>query len=287
MKISVFLHHIACAARERGMTVDDMMAQARAWGIDYVELDRDDVGTTDEEILALGSRLARHGLKPSSIYGFYGWDHDGALPREDDLLLRQARLLGCGRIMIIPGFYSDVTDAEKCRQEKAQMIAGTRRLTELALRQGLDATIECFDSGTSPIVTISGMAEFLEAIPQLGVTLETGNFLFSGDDILEAQQRFRPRVRHVHLKDRYLPHLAEGGAPAERLTGDPATGTTGVVMYPCAVGYGHIPMAAVLEELACWGYDGIMTIEHFGAGSYWAAIRDSAAWLKEKLNACL
>jgi len=276
-KYSVFHHHVSCAAQELGCGLESALDMARDCGIGYIELDRDAIGATDEEILALGEQLARHGLKPSSIYGHYSWDHDPTLPGEDDLLIHQAKLLGCERIMIIPGFYSDLSSAEKCEQEKQQMIAGTRRLAELAAAQGLTATIECYDNARSPIATIRGMKDFVDACPELYVTLETGNYLFSGDDILEAKDIFRDRVRHVHLTARTLP--AEGEAtPA----GDPTTAVTGLVMYPCAVGHGHIPMDAVLDELHAWGYDGVMTIEHFGAASYAQAIRDSMAWLKEK-----
>lgn len=280
-KYSTFYHHISEAARERGCTMDEMLAQVRAWGIQYVELDRDAIGSREEDILALGEQLARHDMKPASIYGHYGWDHDDTLPGEDDLLIRQAKLLGCPRIMVIPGFYADLSDADQCAREQARMIAGTQRLAQLASQQGLTLTIECYDHARSPIATIQGMAAFLQAIPELYVTLETGNFLFSGDDILEAQQRFRQRVRHVHLKDRFLPAQAPGSNP----TGEPTTATTGLVLYPCPVGHGHIPMIAVLEELNRWVYDGVMTIEHFGVASYAQAIHDSITWLKGREQA--
>ncbi len=282
MKYSVFYHHICSAAQELGCSVDEMLCKIHAWGIRYVELDRDVVGTEEASIQALGQQLEQHGLKPSSIYGFYDWSHAAELPCEDDLLIRQAKLLGCERIMLIPGFYSDLQDADKCQKEKARMIACTKRFVEAAASQGLTVTIECYDDVRSPIATIAGMAEFLQAVPELRVTLETGNFLFSGDDILQAQQQFRDLVRHVHLKDRYLPSLVQGDAPASMLKGTPVTAATGEVMYPCAVGQGHIPVHEVIGTLAQWGYDGIMTIEHFGVSSFAEAIQASIKWLKER-----
>lgn len=279
-KYSTFYHHIREAARERGVSMDDMLQEVRSWGIQYVELDRDDFAD-EAQLRELADQLARCDMQPSSIYGHYHWDHDPTLPTEDELLIRQAKVLGCERIMVIPGFYSDLNDADKCAREQDQMIAGTKRLAEVAAAQGLTATIECFDDGRSPIATIEGMAAFLEAAPELFVTLETGNFLFSGDDILEAQLRFRDRVRHVHLKDRFLPSQAPEATP----TGDVTTATTGLVMYPCAVGHGHIPMTTVLDRLNKDGYDGVMTIEHFGVASYYDAIHASITWLKEREQA--
>lgn len=277
MHYSVFHHHICQAAQETGRTLNEMLAQVRAWGITHVELDRDAVGCEDARILALARQLQENNLQPSSIYGFFHWG-DGSLPDADDLLLHQAALLGCPRVMVIPGFWTDPTDKARCAQETAAMLAATRRYTELAAQQGVTVTIECFDDARSPIATIAGMAEFLSAAPLLMVTLETGNFRFSGDDILVAQQRFCDRVRHVHLKDRFLPALSPAIAPA----GDPVTAVTGEVMYPCAVGHGHIPIGQVISELHRQGYAGVMAIEHFGAASYAEAIRASITWLKAK-----
>lgn len=279
-KYSTFYHHIREAARERGVSMDDMLREVRGWGIRYVELDRDDFAD-EAQLQELADRLARCDMQPSSIYGHYHWDHDATLPEKDDLLIRQAKYLGCERIMVIPGFHADMDNQEQCAREQAQMIAGTKCLSELAAQQGLTTTIECFDHAKSPIATIEGMAAFLDAAPELYVTLETGNFIFSGDDILEAHQRFAGRVRHVHLKDRFLPSQAPEASPA----GDPTTAATGLVMYPCPVGHGHIPMEKVLDDLKARGYDGIMTIEHFGAASYYEAIRDSITWLKERERA--
>lgn len=276
MKYSVFYHHICEAARETGRNVDEMLLLARSWGIGYVELDRDAIGARGGDILGLCNQLTRCGMAPSSIYGFYSWQEEGSVPAEDDLLLWQAQLLECPRVMVIPGFYTDPADAEKCREEKARMIAGMQKLCAMAAARGITPTIECFDDARSPIATIAGMAEFLAAVPELKVTLETGNFLFSGDDILEAQQRFAGAIAHVHLKDRFLPRLSPDIAP----TGDRTVAVTGEVMYPCAVGHGHIPMDTVLRRLSGAGYDGILTIEHFGAADYAQTIRDSIDWLK-------
>lgn len=281
MKYSVFYHHICEAARETGCTVPGMMQTIRGWGIHHVEFDRDAIGQDDASIRAVAGLLAEGGLTPSSIYGFYSWQNPGGEPAEDDLLLRQAEALGCGRVMIIPGFFTDPADEARCREEKARMIAGMRKLCRMAAQRGLIPTIECFDDARSPIATIAGMAEFLDAVPELMVTLETGNFIFSGDDVLEAQRRFAGRIAHVHLKDRFLPRLA-GGVPAELAGGDRTTAVTGEVMYPCAVGQGHMPIAEVIDGLMQQGYDGCLAIEHFGAASYAREIRHSIEWLKAR-----
>lgn len=277
MKISVFYHHVCCAAEETGCSLDEMLATIRSWGIGYVELDRDAIGSDDAQLQDLSDRLKQHDLMPSSIYGFYDWGA-GKLPDESDLLLHQAELLGCPRVMVIPGFYTDLADAAQCAREKQNMIAGTQAFVQLAAQRNLTVTIECFDDARSPIATIEGMQAFLDAVPQLYVTLETGNFIFSGDDILEAQRRFADRVRHVHLKDRWRPAQCGGQIVPGA---DMVTAATGETLCACAVGQGHMPIAQVIAGLNASNYDGVMTIEHFGAASYAEAIRASAAWLRE------
>lgn len=277
MRYSVFYHHICLAAKEMHCSVEEMLDTIRAWGVTHVEIDRDQAGETEADIRAFSDMLKRHDMQPSNICGFYDWSSVGEMPEKEALLIRQAQLLGCERIMVIPGLYSGEEAARD--QEKARMLAGMQRLVSRAQEAGLTVTIECFDNARSPIATIAGMEEFLQAAPGLGVTLETGNFLFSGEDILQAQQCFRGKVRHVHLKDRYLP-AREGGAVPEHLRGGtPTTSVVGEVMLPCAVGQGHIPMETVLAGLEADGYEGLMTIEHFGAASYAQAIRDSIDWL--------
>lgn len=283
MKYSVFYHHVLCAAKELGITAKEMLVKIKSFGIDYVELDRNDIGSDEEAILSFKNMLDECGISPSNICGYYNFNLPDTSPEKDDLMIRQAKILGCPRIMVIPGFYSDLSDAEKCRIEKERMIAGTKELVAYAKEEGLTVTVECYDNAKSPISTIKRISDFLEAIPDLYVTLETGNFIYSDEDILWAEEIFRTRIRHVHLKDRYLPELADGEPDIEKIGGATRT-VTGKIIRACAVGDGHLPVYEILKRLKNINYDGIHTIEHFGAASYFNAIRDSIFWLLEKEN---
>lgn len=280
MRYSVFYHHICCAAEEQGCSLDEMLEQVRLYGIEYVELDRDDVGAGDNGGRKLFQRLKAHDLKPSSIYGFYDLGNPNRRVTRDDLLLHQAQYMSCDKIMVIPGFYSALRNAECCDGERAQMLEECQKLTEYAGELGITVTIEDFDDEKSPISTISGMKQFLDYIPKLQVTLDTGNFIFQGEDVEEAQQTFSGRISHVHLKDRYLPMLQAGILPETMRLAECKEAVNGTRLYACAVGAGHIPIRSVVGKLEASGYDGILTIEHFGVPSYADAIRDSVNWLK-------
>lgn len=162
------------------------------------------------------------------------------------------------------------------------MVAGMAALTDEALARGIQPVIEDYDLNTSPISTIAGMQAFTDAIPGLMVALDTGNFRYSAEDVLDAYDAFRPRIRHAHLKDRLL--VPEITPELDRLQGKPLVALDGQVMYSCAVGSGQMPIAQVLERLAADGYDGWVTAEFFNSADYTPAIERSAAWLADRLG---
>lgn len=71
-----------------------------------------------------------------------------------------------------------------------------------AAQEGLTVTIEDFDDAASPISTMEGMKWFTDRLPLLRVALDTGNFFYSGEDVLQALELFADRIVHVHCKDR-------------------------------------------------------------------------------------
>ena len=155
--------------------------------------------------------------------------------------------------------------------ELSRMVHGMKRLSELAKENGLTLTIEDYDDAMSPIATIGGMKIFLDAIPDLKVAFDTGNFAFSGDDVLDAKREFIGRTRHVHLKDRLWTRTG---------TGDPKECLDGTLLWPCAVGDGDLPIKEILQELRAVGYNGYAMAEFFGAASYAELIEKSIANLR-------
>lgn len=246
-KAGTFFHHICQAARERAESVEDTIAWAVKLGYSAAELDADDLEGTE--------LLAKKGMAVSSIYRNYSWQKgiDKAFMEDH---IRIAVRLGASKIMAIPGFYSG-KDHDKAELEK--MHEGMRQLSELAKENGLTLTIEDYDNALSPIATMDGMQSFLEAAPGLKVTLDTGNFIFSAEDALKAQQKFLPLIVHAHLKDRLWSRKGEG---------DTLECIDGRILYPCAVCDGDIPIREVMRVLSESGYDGYVVAEHFGSCSY-------------------
>ena len=232
LKIGTFFHHIRMASAERGESLDKTLGWIRDLGYVAAELDADDLD---------GAELLKdHGIAVSSIYRQYRW-RDGIDEARMMEHIELAKKLGTDRIMAIPGLFSE--EALKCLDGKilgaksegsgdgavgnentdypgdredplgielSRMIQGMKKLSELAKENGLTLTIEDYDDAMSPIATIGGMKIFLDTIPDLKVAFDTGNFAFSGDDVLDAKREFIGRTRHVHLKDRLWSRAGTG-----------------------------------------------------------------------------
>ncbi|MBR6027508.1 MAG: sugar phosphate isomerase/epimerase [Clostridia bacterium] len=265
MKLSVFLHHVLEAGRQEGWTLPEALRWVQHLGISLVEID----GDAGEDWPSLKGQLKDAGLGVSSVYAMYDWSRNPADLR-DFHLLKAAEALGSPLVMPIPGLYGEGSRAE----QDARFLEGMAALCAEAERRGLTPTMEDYDNVRSPIAVIAGMKRFTDAIPGLTVTLDTGNFLFSGEDVLEAQSVFSGRIAHAHLKDRLL-------TPPAKTPDHPGLSTpTGIVLWPCAVGGGCIPLGEVLRRLKASKYAGALTIEHFDVRCWRKTIEESAAWVK-------
>ena len=58
----------------------------------------------------------------------------------------------------------------------------------------------------------------------------------------------------------------------------------GVNLYPAPVGGGDLPLEDILAQLKRDGYDGIYTIEHYGANHALEYLKDSVAWVQARLG---
>lgn len=268
MKLSVFYHHICEAAEQSGSTVPEILGIAKELGIDYLEFDIADL-KNDEAAKV----LADSGMKISSVYGFYDFannaDLDGAFYHCD-----RAAELGSDKIMLIPGFYS-ANDKAVMTAERDKMIAAMKRVCEYAYEKGLTPTIEDFDDFMSPISTSERMLSFVEEIPYLKVTFDTGNFMYSAESENYAFERLKPYIVHVHCKDRSM-------TPDERC--EMKCAVDGTEMYACPTGDGCVAVAHIVSELYKSGYDGIFTIEHFGAYDQLGFMKRSAENLRRILE---
>lgn len=269
MTLSVFYAHILDAAAHHNLPLSDLLSRVRQMGYTMVEID---VDALNEDSFSL---LQSAGMGISSIYCFFHFDSDPQTERISALIDSAIRF-GAKRIMPIPGLFHAETAAGR-EIELERMLAGMQELTSLAQKKGLTVTIEDFGEPASPIRDSRGMSYFLDRLPALSATFDTGNFRICGENEVTAFDALKSRIAHVHLKDRSL--SCEYGSSA-------LTTMDGTIFYPCPVGSGILPMETIFDLLCSIDYQGVLSVEHFGVQDQLSCMEKSADFVRRCIK-CL
>lgn len=262
MKISAFYDHVLQAAEQTGKAIPALLQEVKATGIDAVEINMTYLNEHEETYDLLKAAQ----LAVSCVYEFYEMDSKDETKRAQ-CHVDTAKKAGADKILVVPGFFTEETqnyvacihDYAKTavflnHNEKAlKMAKGMSDIVAMAKKQGIQVVIEDFDNIDSPIACVNGMKWFMEQIPELWITFDTGNFIIHKEDIFMAWEALKDRVSHVHCKDR-----------AEQ---------------SIAVGDGYIPMREILGEIIKNGYEGYFAIEHFDAANQEECMKQSAKFL--------
>jgi len=265
MKMSVFYQHLTEAARQQGLPAEQVLLEARALGYEGLEVDHRDLAADPEGFAAF---VGKAGFTVCSI-PYFAEFHKGIYPEKIAAAVRDVAAVGCRRILAIPGEW---TGAES---ELTPLVEGLTLLCREAARCSITVTLEDFDSVKSPCATAEGLAFFFDRVPNLRFNLDTGNFLYTDQDVLSCVPPLMDRIAHIHLKDRSLTPLYPGEGPLLSVSGNP--------LYPAPVGSGVIPMARLIALARDAGYDGYCSAEHFGAADQWDYLVRSAKWLRDNL----
>lgn len=263
MKLSVFYDHILQAAAQTGKPLPELLKKAKNAGIDAVEVNLTYL-CEHEETYGL---LQTANLGISCIYEFYAMDQKDEW--EKAKLHIDTAVKSCAeKILVVPGFltfrdaetmkgyvadYSKTADFLNRNEKALSMAKGLACIVEMGYKANVTVTVEDFDDVRSPLSGLNGVRWFLEQVPGLKCTYDTGNFITHGEDPLAAWDMLKEKAAHVHCKDR---------------------GSMSV-----AVGDGYLPMNAMIRKIASSGYDGYLAIEHFDAEDQESAMVSSAAFL--------
>jgi len=262
MILSTFYQHIEEGAKRREISLEEAARSCISWGITGLDVICN--GSLSEHTSEVVSRLLACGMHVNSMPVICDPMRDPSLEAMDRIR-ETAQSFQTTRIMTVLANYQDGDDREALRE---QSLAPLRYLIDRCAESGITVGMEDFDNASSPTARISDLLWFLEHLPGLTCTLDTGNFLYNGEELLYAYSVLRPYITsHIHCKDR-----AAAGLPEERAN----VNVNGLPMYPCAVGKGMLPIEAVLYRLAKSGFDGAVTIEHYGSGDYLRNLEISA-----------
>lgn len=263
MKLSVFYEHIAEAAKQENKSIPELLSIVSNLGIEAVDIESWRLANDP----LLSDKLDAAKLKVASVYQFFDFGHT-ANEEEIHHFIDLADSLGAKIVLCIPGFFSELEDNTQVVLDR--MTAALTKMCLYAKEKGITVTLEDFDSNKAPYSTDDGLCWFLDRIDLLRCTFDTGNFLYSEIDELDAYEKLKPKIAHVHLKDRSLLPSSESFT----------TTIAGRNLYPSPVGSGCIKITDCIDRIKKQGYDGYFSIEHFGAKNQLTYIKRSVEFLK-------
>ncbi|MBQ8039641.1 MAG: sugar phosphate isomerase/epimerase, partial [Lachnospiraceae bacterium] len=150
----------------------------------------------------------------------------------------------------------DIVGLFERNDEIKRMAEGLTLAAKYGKEKGVVVTVEDFDGLDSPLAGMYGSYWFLQQVPELMYTLDTGNFIFYREDVLDAFELLKERIAHVHCKDR-----------RPKTNASVQTGT------------GYIPFKEIIGRCKMQNYDGFLAIEHFDVDGQEECIRGSAEFL--------
>ena len=267
IKTAIFYEHITEGAEQRKIDVLTAAKEIKSYGIDYVDIPFDSFNSELKEL------LKESGLKIAFMHNNFDFAKTGdAFPAFK--MVDTAAELKLKDILIVPGFVKGDIDYDTARENIAKAL---NELCSYAEDKGVEITLEDFDADYAPYHTIEELLWFLERVPKLKISFDTGNFKYSDQDELKALDKMIDKVVYVHCKDRSNKKNDSEGR--ENIVGE--------TMYPCAVGSGYIKIETVLKRLVDSGYKGDVVIEHFDVADQLKRAKESAEYLNgliKKLN---
>lgn len=267
--ISVFYDHVKEAAIQTNKSIDEIFDLMKHAGYEAIDIRSTELVGKEEEMKTL---LEKHGLRISCIYEWFDFGTNGN-PSGGYELIDLANRFQTTKVLIIPGFIQIKWKFVR-RMTMKNMAETLKKLVAYGKEKQVQITLEDFDDFTAPYSSYKELQWFLQQVPGLKITFDTGNFLYQEEDVQEAFSVLKNDIVHVHLKDRSLIEV-DGEQYKSTLKGRK--------MYSSAVGSGVIPMTSILESLKKEGYQGDYTVEHFGSLNQLESMLKSVEYLKSNL----
>ena len=272
MKIAAFYENIKTGAGAAGISMENALGELKEAGMDLLYANYEEIR---KDLTWLRPVMEQYEIGVEGLYGFFDFPHQFPDERYKECIALCAELGGTN-VLLLPGI---ILPDEKADEEvlTQRMIDGLALAAEYGQPRNVAVTLEDFDGMVAPYNCISGMKMFMDSIPKLGCSFDTGNFIMFGEDPLEAFHLLKDRTCTVHIKDRSRTPVNPGDIPKQC-----ADGST---VYPCPVGRGYIPIPEIVKELKEDGYTGNLIAEMYDCDeeTMLSEIRNSVLFLKELL----
>jgi inosose dehydratase len=266
MKLSVFYDHLIHATEISGKSIYELFDICKKNGISGLDIQNEYAFKESPRY----AEIKMSGMSVACSYQFYDFNGD-EYKRCDRIKahIENAASFSQDKIMVVPGFLTH-EEAAKLRSVKSDpeslysymnASSSMQKITEMLAfaveygkKHGVTVTLEDYDDIKSPCAYIGTLKYFTDTVDGLKITLDTGNFSYSDEDILAAYDTFKDRIVHTHIKDRGIQSELSGNAFNKG-------------QLPVTVGDGYLPISKVIEKLKKDGYNGYFTVEQFGKES--------------------
>lgn len=283
MKVTCFLENIFQGAESVGIAPDKALMELKASGLDLIYAGGWILKNGMQDVLKAMMDAAGVGLE--GMFWFYDF---GNHPEDTSYraLIDATAELGGTNVLLVPGMTSVSKEQkagvmaaeEKNRKHLLEnMVIVLRNAVAYGATKGVAVSMEDFDGMEAPYCTAKGLQYFMEAVPGLQCSFDTGNFIMYHEDELSAFELFRDRLCTVHLKDRAK--VAQFPDDQFKICAD------GSKVYTPAVGSGYIRMAEILEQLKLQQYSGNVIVELFdhSPSHMLDSLKQSVQWVKKQI----
>ena len=246
-KISIFSAHISTIAQQEGLSFTEAASKVKDLGYKGVDVF---VFIEPDNLRILDSL----GFEHACAVTFFDLTASN-LSEMENLSLSFVKEHSFDKLMLVP-----MADADK--HIPADEIY--RRIDAFVKRAATQNTRIVFEDCDNDAFCndLKSLEQLYEHVPGIGHAFDTGNYLYFGDDCLEAFGKLRDKIEHVHLKDRYSPEN----------------------MASVACFTGCIPQEQIVRELMRSGYDGWYTVEIYNSPHMLADVALSIANLRNVLS---
>lgn len=278
MMLSVFYDHILEAAVQSKRGTAEILKECHSMGIDGLEINYSFLARNKNSVC---NEIRESKMNVSCIYESFDFGKNPDISAAKKMIETAAELK-TPRVLIIPGTLEDWEAAELSACSGTYETAETymnqsgsirnmkyalSRLVEYAGTFGIQVTLEDYDGFTQPFARIYPLLWFMKNTVGLKYTLDTGNFAFSDENVMQAAYVLKEYIVHIHCKDREY----SGKVHGEFCKG----------LGQCPAGSGYIPIYELLSHIKASGYNGYLAIEHFGVPDQLSYIKKSADFLKQ------
>lgn len=242
-RISIFCDHIGEIARQERISFAEAATKVKKLGYNGVDVS---VNLSEKDQHTLDSLGFQHASAISHI-DFYQGGKEDECRKALDFMHKN----GYTRLLLVPGIRPDKSDSNTDKVAFKRI----KQFVSQARKEGLEVMVEDFDNVNSPCYNTTALNKLFKAVPRLYLVLDTGNFPFCGEDVMEALHHFRSKIHHLHLKDRRKMRDRES----------------------LAIGTGIVPLQDIIKELLKTEYDGWFTVECYGAKNMLSSATTSIA----------